>query len=49
MADIVRMQADGRMSLAKYGVKPGQTYMVYIEKNGRIHLTPMPAEEATDG
>jgi len=43
-SNIVRPDAQGRVSLARFGVQPGQTFSMYVEQNGRIHLTPVPED-----
>lgn len=40
MTNLVHPDPRGRISLAKYGVKPYQTFIVKVTKNGTIYLTP---------
>lgn len=38
---IVRLGRDGRVSLGRFGVKPGDRFIVTTEEGGRIHLIPV--------
>lgn len=38
---LVRLHQDGRVSLGRFGVKPGDTFEVSSHPDGRIILTPV--------
>lgn len=40
MSNLVHPDPRCRISLAKYGVKPHQTFIVEVTENGTIYLTP---------
>lgn len=42
---IVRPQSDGRISLARFGVKPGQKFRVHTDALNRVILTPVEERE----
>jgi hypothetical protein len=48
---IVRVARDGRLHLARFGVRPGQSYKVSTDDEGRIHLVPVDpfGKEKTSG
>ena len=51
MTNLVHPDPRGRISLAKYGVKPYQTFIVEVTENGTIYLTPakvVPETEETE-
>lgn len=45
---IVRPDSQGRISLARFGVQPGQVFEIHELPDGRIRLTPVPTEVESD-
>lgn len=45
---LVRLGKDGRVSLGRFGVKPGDTFEVSKDEHGRILLRPVKVVDAEE-